>query len=97
MFVRFKRVPLSTQFGKTPSYSLHAVLVKNYRKKGKPRQRIIKYLCSARELELKNPEIRKAFFRLINKKLDQADLDARELAKIRVHLISFFVRNRSWK
>ena len=91
MFVRFKRVKLASRTGKTPAYSLHAVLVENYRDKGKPRQRILKYLCSAREAALQTHEGRQAFFRLITKKLDHADLDPRDTARIKVHLIKFFI------
>jgi hypothetical protein len=91
VFVRFKRVKLATRIGGMPTYSLHAVLVENFRENGKPRQRIVKYLCSMHEYKLKSSQNRQTFFKQINKKLEQADLDAVTLAKIKVKLIGFFV------
>jgi hypothetical protein len=91
MFVRFKRVKLATRIGRTPHYSIHAVLVENHRKNGKPRQRIVKYLCSTRQAKLLNRHGREDFFREIIRKLEYVDLDPRVLAKIKVRLINFFV------
>ena len=86
MFVRFKRVTLSPRYGIEHRYSIHAVLVESYRDKGKPRQRVLKYLASVKERDFFNPAKRTSFLDVVRKRLDQLDLDPRTIAELKVRL-----------
>jgi hypothetical protein len=89
MFIRFKRVKLSdkNKLFSAPSYSVHLVVVESFRLKGKPRQRVLKYLGSIKEMELRNPTSRKIFLKRIEKKIDEMDISPIESARLKVSLI----------
>jgi hypothetical protein len=90
MFVRFKRVKLASKLGRVPEYSLHAVLVENYRRDGKPRQQIIAYLGSIRENHMSDPQRRNHFYSLLQMKLRKLNLNPRVLSKVQMNLINTF-------
>jgi len=90
MFVRFKRVKLARKIGAEDHYSLHAVLVENYRQNGKPRQQIIAYLGSIQEQHLSDPNRRREFYNLLLNKLRKLNLTPRVLSKVQMNLISTF-------
>lgn len=90
MFVRFKRVKLARKIGVEDHYSLHAVLVENYRQNGKPRQQIIAYLGSIQEKHLSDPNRRNEFYNLLLGKLRKLNLTPRVLSKVQMNLISTF-------
>jgi hypothetical protein len=89
MFVRFKRVKLSTKSGLPAEYSLHAVLVENHRDhNGKPRQQIISYLGSIRERNIYSQVHRSEFLQTIQRKLRELSLTPRDLSRIQLNLIN---------
>jgi hypothetical protein len=90
MFVRFKRVKLARKIGYADEYSLHAVLVENYRREGKPRQQIIAYLGSMREKHISDPHLRNQFYSMLQRKLNRLNLSPRVLSKVQMNLISTF-------
>jgi hypothetical protein len=90
MFVRFKRVKLARKIGLNDEYSLHAVLVENYRREGKPRQQIIAYLGSIRERHIADAQLRNQFYSMLQRKLNRLNLNPRVLSKVQMNLISTF-------
>ena len=82
MFVRVKRRKLSRNLG----YSLHAVLVESFRRKGEPRQKIVCYLGSIRENELPVLTIRKEFTTHAHHKIDSLNLLPHESSKLKISL-----------
>ncbi len=90
MFVRFKRVRLARKIGVEDHYSLHAVLVENYRQNGKPRQQIIAYLGSIQDKHLSDQNRRNEFYNFLLGKLRKLNLTPRVLSKVQMNLISTF-------
>ncbi len=92
MFIRFKRVKLADSQTQITRYSVHCVLVESFRLKGKPRQRIIKYLGSIREREFMNHSSRTAFTKRIESKIDELELGPQMTARLKVQLIRKIVQ-----
>jgi hypothetical protein len=86
MFIRFKKVRLASQYGIEDRYSIHAVLVESFRKDGKPRQRVLKYMGACREVDFNDPIKRRMFLELVRKKLDNLKLPPTKVAQIKVRL-----------
>jgi hypothetical protein len=86
MFIRFKRVRLSSQPGLEDRYSIHAVLVESFRKNGQPRQRVVKYLGACRERDFTNPVKRKVFLEIVRDRLDDLRIHPRIAAGIKVRM-----------
>lgn len=95
MFVRFKRVKLARKIGFPREYSLHAVLVENYRQDGKPRQQIIAYLGAIQEKRLYDQIHRREFYDYIQSKLRKLNLSPRMLSKVQLNLNHTFSRKIS--
>jgi hypothetical protein len=94
VFVRLKRVKLARKNREEPEYSLHAVLVENRRKEGRPRQQIVAYLGSIREQHFYDPVQRSKFLKELQMRIRKLDLDPVTVAKIHVNLINRFVHKR---
>ena len=92
MFIRFKRVKLADNHTQLPRYSIHCVLVESFRIKGKPRQRVIKYLGSIREREFMSHSSRSAFTKRIEGKIDELELGPHVTARLKVQLIRKIVQ-----
>jgi hypothetical protein len=97
MFIRVKRRKLISKGAVAPrdsNYALHLVLVESYRSKGKPLQRILKYLGSIKMDELEIPIVRQQFMSKVGKKLDQLDYDGRQIAMLKMKLVRVMLRSR---
>jgi hypothetical protein len=92
MFIRFKRVKLAAEEYEQPRYSVHCVLVESYRIKGKPRQRVIKYLGSIREQDLNHPAKRHQFIRMIEHRIDGLSFSVKFTSQLKLHFIRKIVR-----
>ena len=88
MFVRWKRRPLRRRRGWSPpdEHALYAVVVENYRVDGHPKQRVVRYLGAIKEGQLIYPLSTDRFWRDVDARLAELDLDAELRAAIEMKL-----------
>lgn len=84
MFARWKRRPLKRagKDGCQTDEALYAVLVRSVRVRGKPRQKVVKYLGSIRRSEIGNPEERMNFWLTIERELKDIKVEEGPYKKI---------------
>ena len=96
MFIRVKRRKLASRGsesrGSESRYSLHMVLVESYRSKGKPLQRIIKYLGSINSDALQSRSLRHEFLERVSRKLEDLDYDGRQIAMLKVRIVRILLK-----
>jgi len=92
MFVRVKRRKLQRKESGEAEYSLHVVIVENNRERGRPRQRVIKYLGAIRETAFEEAASRKRFFDRLIRILQSCNLSPKVRAELEVRLIELFSR-----
>ena len=92
MFIRIKKRLLSSSSSSSSSfitdYSYRFVIVQSYRSKGRPRQRVVKYLGSTRLSSLKNSGNKKKFLLEMIRRLEHVDLSLKEIAALKLKLIN---------
>ena len=98
MFVRIKKQMLSAanSSGKVSGdYSVRVLIVESYRHKGKPRQRIIKYLGSTKKNSLRTPEQKQRFLDEMKGKIDlmEEELSYKERVAVKLSLIRAIYRS----
>ena len=91
MFVRVKRRKLRQKSNGQPEYSLHVVLVENNRERGRPRQRVVKYLGAITERAFHEPDLRKIFFDRLIRALHDCNIQPKLRAALQVRLIRLFL------
>ncbi len=95
MFVRVKRRRLRPNDNGQPEYSLHVVVVENNRERGRPRQRVIKYLGAITERAFHQPDSRKLFFDRLIRALHNCNIQPKLRAELQVRLIRLFLNTTS--
>jgi len=93
MFVRLKRRALKST-GDEPKDSLRAYVVENQRINGSPRQRVVIYLSSIRQDELRNALARSIFFREANKRIATLSSDFHEIVRLKLSLAQLLAATR---
>jgi hypothetical protein len=86
MFVRWKIRTLRKPHWAQPDQAFYAVLAESRRVNGRPRQKIVKYLSSIREQEMRSPIYATKFWRQVESALASLVLDPATRQKVETAL-----------
>jgi hypothetical protein len=88
VFIRIKFKALNAQAAGLRDYSLRLLIVESYRKKGLPRQRIVKYLGSIRKKNLRTVADKHNFIEAMKKKVESMEeLNFEQQTRIKLSLV----------